>query len=273
MLRKLSEAVLSIIFFIAGKWFVGEDLKPELYGMSIGLACAFIIELIDLVIKEWSFIRLYFDCYKPFTRKEIRLSISYLYRIEINGKYLLIKSGRLDEAFQPVGGVYKYFDPEAKRYLDSIGAITDNHLPNDNINEYDLRLKLLNRRKIRKFLNWFFSGQDREWDPWREFYEELVITNILPPNEFGYIHYELIGQHFEPIHFDQHFNIDTFKYADIYKPKYVNNRQCEEMKKLISVESPQYIWVSEDEIRRGRSLYGKRIADHTYKIFHTNKFE
>ena len=47
-----------------------------------------------------------------YRKKEIRLSFSYLFKIQIDGKYLLIKGNRLKNQYQPVGGVYKYY-PEA----------------------------------------------------------------------------------------------------------------------------------------------------------------
>lgn len=273
MIKPLLELFFSIAFFFWGRWFADSNLQPELYGMCIGFTAALLIDIIVFLYKERAFLKLYWDC-RPFQKRpEIRLTISYLYRIEINGKYLLVKSSRIENTFQPVGGVYKYFYPEAKRDLDCIGAITDNHIVNDNRSEFDLRLKMLDRKKIRKFLKWFFAGEEREWDPWREFYEELVVTGILPAADFGYIHYELIGQHFDPIHYDKHFKIDTFKYADIYTPKYVNHKQLEEMKKLQQVQHSEYIWVTQEEINNGKSKEGQMIAEHTHKIFHTKKIK
>lgn len=152
-----------------------------------------------------------------------------------------------------------------------MSIVTDTHIPNDDVNEYDLRLKMNKRKNIRKFLKWFFSNKEREFDPWREFYEELVESQILPASVFKYIHYDLVGQHFEPIHFDTRFNIDTFKYADIYTPKFVTDEQKEEVRKLLSVNSPEFIWATEQEILNKTTDDGKRIADHTFKIFHTKR--
>lgn len=254
-----------------GEVFAGANLQPELYGMGIGIAAALLIELVTILFKEKAFLKLYWDCYKPFKNPNLRLTISYLYNIEIQGRYLLVKSKRIANTYQPVGGVYKYFHPEATNDLNCIGAIPDNAIPNDDISESDLRMKLRNRRNLAKFLKWFFSLKEREWDPWREFYEELVATGILPENEFHYIHYELVGEHFEPIHFDTHFKVDTFKYADIYTPKFVSEKQKEELKKLRFVNSSEFIWATEDEIMNKVTVDGKRIADHTYKIFHSKK--
>ena len=252
-------------------WFSDGNLQTELLGLVVGIAGAIGIEFLDYMYEQRHFLRLYWDCYKPWGRPELRLTLAYLYKIEVNGKYLLIKSNRIENTYQPVGGVYKYFYPEAKSDLDSIGAVTDNKINNDDTSEFDLRLTLLSRKKIGKFLNWFFTTQERERDPWREFYEELVEPGVLPSEEFRYIHYELIGQHFEPIHFDKFFQVDTFKYVDIYRPKLINSKQIDEFKKLLSRSSSEYIWVTVDEIQRGKSSAGHLIAEHTYKIFKTNK--
>ncbi len=268
MRKRLLEILLLVCIFIWANWFAGVNLQTELYGIVVGGVMVLLIELVDYLIKEQAFLKLYWDCNKPWTEKEIRLTIAYLYRIEMNGKYLLVKSNRIANTYQPVGGVYKYYNPEAKQELDCMGAITDNKIDNDDVSECDLRLNLLNRNKIGTFLKWFFKGEKRESDPWREFYEELVATGILPAKEFGYIHYELVGQHFEPIHRDKFFNVDTFKYADIFIPKFVTPRQIEEIKKLLSINSTEYIWVTQQEIKQGKSNGNHMIAEQTKKIFH-----
>jgi len=268
MRKRLLEIFLLVSFFIWANWFAGVNMQTELYGIVVGGFGVLFIELFDYLIRERAFLKLYWDCWKPWTEKEIRLTIAYLYRIEVNGKYLLVKSNRIANTYQPVGGVYKYYNPEAKQELDCMGAITDNKIDNDDVSECDLRLNLLNRNKIGAFLKWFFKGQKRESDPWREFYEELVATGILPATEFRYIHYELVGQHFEPIHRDTFFNVDTFKYADIFIPKFVTPRQIEEVKKLLSINSTKYIWVTQQEIKQGKSNNNYLIAEQTKKIFH-----
>ncbi|HEY3388750.1 MAG TPA: hypothetical protein VGK38_04205 [Prolixibacteraceae bacterium] len=268
MRKRIIEILLIASVFIWANWYASLNLQTELYGIVVGGVMVLLIELIDYLIKEWDFLKLYWDCYKPWTEKEIRLTIAYLFRIEINGKYLLVKSNRIANTYQPIGGVYKYYNPEAKRELDCMGAITDNKIDNDDKSECDLRLNLLNRKKMGTFLKWFFKGENRESDPWREFYEELVVTGILSAKEFGYIHYELVGQLFDPIHRDKFFNVDTFKYTNIFIPKFVTNRQIEEVKKLRRINSTEYIWVTQQEISQGKSADNHLIAEHTHKIFH-----
>ena len=45
----------------------------------------------------------------------------------------------------------------------------------------------------------------------------------------------------------------------------------EEIKKLLSINSTEYIWVTQQEIKQGKSNGNHLIAEQTKKIFH-NKF-
>lgn len=272
-MRIILELLASIGLLIWSRQTPDVNFKPELEGMALAAAIAAAIELTIWIINERKFLRLYWSSINPFSRKEIRLTIAYLFRIEVNGKYLLVKSNRLNNTYQPVGGVYKYFHPEATQELNKLGIFPDNNIPNDEDSEYDLRLKQKQKWKLKKFLNWFFENKQRETDPWREFYEELIVPNILDKNQFPYIHHELVGQHYDPIHYDERFSINTFKYADIFVPKFVNHTQESLVRNLITTTSDKYIWVTEAEIRNNRSGDGKAIAPHSYKIFHNTKLK
>lgn len=270
-MRIVLEILVAFGLYIWSNNTQDDNFKPELQGMAIGFLIAAVIEIIIWIIKERKLLKLYWTCINPFKAKEIRLTIAYLFRIEVNGKYLLIKSNRLSNTYQPVGGVYKYFHPEATLELNKMGIKTDNHIPNDEDSEFDLRLKMDNKVNLTTFLKWFFENKQREIDPWREFYEELIETNILAKQHFAYIHYELVGQHYEPIHFDRHFRINTFKYVDIFVPKFINNNQENLIRALANTNNPNYLWVTESEIKNNRSNSGHLIAPHSYKIFHNTK--
>ena len=47
--------------------------------------------------------------------KEFRISYAYLFRIKIENKYLLIKGKRIEQ-YQPVGGVFKYYNSFIDKY-------------------------------------------------------------------------------------------------------------------------------------------------------------
>jgi hypothetical protein len=272
MAKTLLQICFGLSIFVWAQWFTNDGLKTELFGLCIGIFVTLLIELLYQIFKQRFLLKLYWDCYKPWARQELRLTLAYLFNIEINGRYLLVKSHRIENTYQPVGGVYKYFNPEAKNDLDSIGALTDTKMGSDEISEFDLRLNLQNRRFLFKFLRWFFDGNERESSPWREFYEELIEPNILPPDKFPYIHHQLVGQHFESIHWDKFFQVDTFKYVDVYKPRFINEDQVNELKRLLATKSEEYIWATADEIKQGKSN-GYLIAEHTHKIFKTQKIK
>ena len=75
------------------------NLSIELVG---GIALLGALNLLQNYKKIWFL----FQTRVFYRKKEIRLSLAYVYRIHINGKYLLIKS-RTRDYYQPVGGVYK----------------------------------------------------------------------------------------------------------------------------------------------------------------------
>lgn len=270
-MRAILEIIAAIILLIWGTTTKNDGLSPELIGMGIGFLITFAMEILIWAYENRNLMRLYISILNPRIKNEIRLTIAYLYKIEVNGRYLLVKSNRIENAYQPVGGVYKYFHPEADCDLRDIGVTTDNHITNDEDSEFDLRLMLDSKFNLRKFLKWFLDKKQRELDPWREFYEELVAPGILPGNIFEYIHYELIGQHYMPLHYDRRLSVDTFKYVDIYKPKFVNNAQSDIIKQLVNTPSTEYIWATKEEIIAQRTATGIAITEQSKKIFHNKK--
>lgn len=274
MIKNLLYLFFALIVLAWGKFFSSDELRPELLGISIGFGVALLIDISLSLIKNRDFFALYWNCSFVKPNSPLRLSIAYIFKIESQGKYLLVKNTRFDNpTYQPVGGVYKYFYPEASANLRDLTIVTDNAIENDHLSEHDLRIKMHKRKNLKKFLHWFSKSENREVDPWREFYEELVMTNILPKAHFNYMYYKLIGQHFEPIHNDEFYAIDTFKYVDVYEPRFANQKQEQALKKLTANPNANYIWATEEEINRKRSNDGLRISDHSQKLFITQKLE
>lgn len=116
----------------------------------------------------------------------VRVSISYLLRIRIDDRYLLIRGGRYRSQAQPVGGVYKY-SPSIDGFLRELSAVDDELIPVDTTSKNDLRLRLPGKNVV-KLLRWFEAGRKREAGFWREFYEELIEPGYLPASEFPYVH-------------------------------------------------------------------------------------
>ncbi len=135
-------------------------------------------------------IPLWFKC-AWYWNKEVRLSISYLFRIQVNGKYLLVKNRRRSY-YQLVGGAYKAFDG-AKATFDKYGVKPDNRFKTTHgIAKSDLRFLVPGLWALR-MIDWFHSQKDRETSQWREFCEELLTTDILDKYLFRYVDYTYAG--------------------------------------------------------------------------------
>lgn len=121
-----------------------------------------------------------------YKNKNIRFSISYLFKIQIpnSNKYLLVKNRRIKNQLQPVGGAYKrYGDDSLFNKWEYKPDNNNNGLNVDEKSTSDLRFMVKGKYAI-EVMNWFESMQERETDPYREFKEELLDTNILEQNIF-----------------------------------------------------------------------------------------
>ncbi|MCF2501353.1 SMODS-associated NUDIX domain-containing protein [Dyadobacter chenhuakuii] len=193
--------------------------------------------------------------------------MAYLFRIKVSGKYLLVKNHRRpDSGYQPVGGVYKYLPNETTTLFNDLGIENINGIDVDSDSRNDLRCVLSKRMKLPKFITWFNSKKDRETDPWREFYEELIQENILQQEDFPYIQYIHCKSNYEGIKASTFFPIDEFLYADIYEFKVENSVQQSALDKLATIESIEYIFATPQEIINGATATGKVILPHSKKL-------
>ena len=145
---------------------------------------------------------------KEYDNKEIRLSFSYLFRIRINEKYLLIKRQDRD-IYQPVGGVYqvknwRYLHEKLKCYRDSSKGE-----PND------IRVKIKGKN-IKNFIKWFKNKEDREITPNREFKEELLDSGILPAESFLNVEFRFDRYYYQGVQYSQVYNKLELLRFDIY---------------------------------------------------------
>ncbi len=102
-----------------------------------------------------------------YRNRDVRISISYLFRIKSNGQYLLVKS-RKGNYFQLVGGAYKTL-PSAEKVFKKYKVKPDNRFETDHgIAKNDLRFRLPGKNVL-SIIQWFNSREDRETSQWREF--------------------------------------------------------------------------------------------------------
>jgi len=208
--------------------------------------------------------------------KNIRVSFAYLYRIKIDGVYFLVKGSKIKK-FQPVGGVYQYFD-SAKSSIDGLFESTDKMKENTEHNQNDIR-GYVKGKNLKKFISWFESRKNREVNCNREFIEELISTNILDEKTFAHLNYRYIGSHHKGI-----FKTDRQGYeyeyliADIYEliptdeQKEIFKELKKEFDKEINVDTLPYCFASKSEIKAKRLNktdnlnHTDNIANHSYKI-------
>jgi len=197
----------------------------------------------------WSLGRLLpiaFQC--MFSNKRIRISASHLIRIKIGDRFLLVKGSKINQ-WQPVGGVYKTYKDTESTLADLSVKYDDENTPHSPGCERDLRINIP-RRNVIKFMRWFDSGKERESEPWREFYEELVETNILSSDDFKFIFARHIRRHRTSIHYSEHFEQDEILMADIFELV-----PTEEQKKALQAlpaadDEDRYILLTHEDIKR-----------------------
>lgn len=242
------------------------EFQDAIFNIALGFIAASLLDFFIFILdnkERWKVIKPLFWKYNL----PVRVTVAYLFRIEFNGKYLLIKRHKTDfSGYQPVGGAYKYFKEENREIFDNLGIRPCNNVPRDNDTENDLRIVINKRKKLSAFLKWFESRKNREIDPWREFYEELIEPGFLPENLFRHIKYTYVGKHEEGILRTDDYAIEQFRYADIFELRLETDAQKEAIKSLVLNDNDEIIFVTPEEIKKGNTNNGMRILPHTFKI-------
>lgn len=203
---------------------------------------------------------------------KVRVTCSYLFRIELSGQYFLVKDEHNGNMYQPVGGVYKY-NHEGIDLFNKFGAEYDNlHDVSDDV-ECDLRLTLPAKEQ-KNFFNWFASNLSREniEDISREFVEELIRTGIVDSKAFDHLDYVYSGSIIEKS-YNEVLKMRQYQRYDIVhllmdKPQ----KAC--LNKLMEKHSDKYVFViSTDIVKRHFHGGGRnyKIADHTILIADNSK--
>lgn len=198
----------------------------------------------------------------------VRISFAYLFRIKINNKYLLVKSTRGTQKFQPIGGAYKFNNDEQIYLSNHFAVVNDDNIPLDTTSKNDYRLRVP-VKYLKKFVKRFDKTRDRENidDLGREFKEELDLSNM---NDFSSIKYRYCGRHFTNIEFSKYFKCYEILLADIVE-LLPSDEQVKELQRLVDAEQDNYIFATAEEInscgvKAGTHNLFENIADHSFKI-------
>lgn len=190
-----------------------------------------------------------------YSNKNIRFSISYLFRIKIGSEYLLVKGNRIDQ-YQPVGGVYKFY-PGVTESFKKWDIQDDDCIPIDDDSKRDLRVRVPGH-SVMDFLNWFRHRTSREISANREFIEELIDTDILSLEHFHKLNYQFVKQIQNPIMYEKRFGCYQILIADIYE-LVLDEEQEKQLKLLKNSSSEKYIWADEELIKQ--LGYKKKMTD------------
>ena len=177
--------------------------------------------------------------------KQVRFSLAYLFRIKIDGKYLLVENSKIANQYQPIGGVYKKF-ASFDNIANELGVTYEkktNFIVSD-----DLRVYVQSKNTI-KFVKWFHTRKNREFNVIREFFEEIIDKNILEIQNLKDIEFEFIKTYDSGLHYTEQFGSYEILLHDIFEVRLKLNDVEEKLKQYIESSSDNYlILVGQDNI-------------------------
>jgi len=267
-MKYLIQLIFGGILICIGYYFSSDELRPEFVGTGSILILGLILsELAYEMFLNWDRLKLVLHCkYLSLKKENIRFSMSYLYRIKIEDKYLLVKNSNFGH-YQLVGGKYKRNIGTQSFLFNEFGAMDDLKLPNKGLMKDDFAIFIPASNAI-KFLDWFNKKKDREISHWREFYEELIKTNILDQDIFPYVNYNYTGTVTTPIKRTSGWDCFEILQYDILDLNPTKSQEKVLITLLEKGDTDLYKWADEDLInnlghdnREKKKLY--QIGDHT----------
>lgn len=141
--------------------------------------------------------------------------------------------------------------------FNKLGVRKDDKIKVDEKSDGDLRLQVPKKNVI-KFIHWLSKYENKEINCNREFYEELVSTNILSKNNFPYVQYRKISEYSTGLQYSKHFQCWEILNFDIIEPIF-NEAQKKELKELYKKGNTEnYIWVDATTIEKDGYNYNTK---------------
>lgn len=267
-MKAILSIVLALVLILLGSTILKDsNLSTELVGAGIISLLSFgIVETGYTLITNYARLRTYIlSKYLILSKKPVRFSMSYQYRIKVNDKYLLVKNSNWD-FYQHVGGKYKRL-PITQKIIKDLDGRDDLKLPTSGIQKDDFAVYIPAKNVI-KFLDWFDTKKDREVSHWREFYEELIDgkANVLSKDNFGYVNYNHAFTLTTPLKKSPNLKCWEILQYDILD-LIPTVEQKKELEKLIKLGDTDYIkWADEKLIQNdghNDRSQAYRIGEHT----------
>lgn len=245
-------------------WLVLDPKIPKaqdsLVQVALGLICG---SLLQSFASAWGNLRMIATLTRiTFQSKPLRISFASLIKIKVGDQYLLV-AGRNFKQFQPVGGVYKFFDTDLRRRF----GLEDDPLKAKNVEELRLVFPSGGIWRVFGFLKWFNSRKGRESGPHREFAEELINNGILSAQIFADVPFEYVETVTPPIRFSNHLQVFELQCFEIYEA-IMSDAQKKAVLALQAVSSSDYCFLTAEEIKKDGFRLGSAvpIGSHTKYI-------
>lgn len=268
---------VGITLMILGGIIYTQREELSVWNTVLSIAISYAIQFSWIAIGDFTDNTVWKEQLRTYRRKHIikkderiRISFAYLFRIQVDGKYLLVQNGRGTGKYQPVGGAYKVHDREKLYLKEKLYVADDDKILLDRSSTNDYRM-LVPANNLKKFVRRFDRTFDREYitDLSREFTEELIKTGILD-KDFGKVVYRYCGRHYTGIEFSRHFQCYELLMADIVEVQ-LSPEQEEKLRALMKKTDIRYRFARKKEIKHcgikeDEGKYTEDIADHTVKI-------
>lgn len=271
-------SVVLIISFFLYFWFLlninFDDEDEKKFEVAAILIVPTISFLVGIFKKTWD------QQKKPYTMNyhlkksnPIRISFSYLIRVKIDSKYLMIYSKKND-MYQPIGGVYQ-FESSVKTMLKEKFDFQPDSSHRD---KNDFRA-LVSLRKLDRFIKWFDKNENRETTPYREFYEEVIKTGLLDPKMFNNdnLSFSKIKTFYQGIQFSPHYSHYELLRFDLYELE-LNDEQENNVRDVLAKDNANFELVTNHELSRlgvgdkFRSKYGTQSVYLREEVYYDKKF-
>lgn len=262
MIRLLVYVVLALVSGVASFFIANSTIVNMTAGFSVGM----LVPIVDEVGKNWEQLRHIWYSLR-YRTKSIRVSTSYLFRVVIDGKYLLIRGSRFPNQFQPVGGVHKV-SPQGSAALSAMGVVGDDLIPVDPSSDGDIRVRVPGKRIV-QFFRWFDSREGREDSPWREFQEELLASGILPVSKFPHIMHNYVRRDVDKIRYSPWADSLEILVADIYELVPTPDQEGA-LRHIAQAGHQDLVWVTPSQIQRRGATPGQphsiEVAEHAKRL-------
>lgn len=200
----------------------------------------------------------------------VRISFAYLFRIIIDGKYLLIQSSRKTGRYQPIGGVYKYNDSEGEFLKKTYHIEPDDKIKTDSTSKNDYRFYVKDKY-IKDFVKHFdmeSTNREKKSDVSRELLEEVLRDYFVSPKQFGMLNYKYCSR-FLDFGYTSIYQCYELVLADIYEIK-LDEKQENLLRKILT-QGDEFMLASKEDIENeGVKLSDgnnkETISNHSWKI-------